>query len=270
MSEKVDVVLLTKNSLQPCLKECIDSVYAHLPVGRLLVVDGGSTDGTVDFVKSYSNVEVIDDTYGNRATARQKGIEAVQTTWHLHLDSDVILCKGWWGAAQKFLQPDVGALWGVTIVGNKHIYNISKSMAMLHRKDTLDYIIAQQHLKRYATHDTLIRTEVVRDIHIPADLHIWEDHYIGQHIVAKNFKWLNTREPCCIHYFHDRRGFEDFVNSGRLARRLHSYSSRQVLLRLGLAVPKALWIILATGDFKAAKLQLENYIGLAKGWYGST
>lgn len=268
VNKKVDVVLLTKNSLKPCLKECIDSAYAQLPVGRLIVVDGGSTDGTVDFVKSYPNVEVIDDKNGNRATARQKGIEAAKTTWHLHLDSDVILCKGWWTAAQKLLQPDVGALWGVTIPGDKHVYNITKSMAMLYRKKVLDYIIAQHHLKRYLTHDTLIRTESVRDIHIPKDLHIWEDHYIGQHIVAKNFKWLTTREPCCIHYFHERRGFEDFVNSGKLARRVNSYSSRQVLLRLGLAVPKSLWIIIATGDFKAAKLQLENYIGLTKGWYG--
>lgn len=269
LNEKVDVVLLTKNSLQPCLKECIDSAYSQLPVGRLIVVDGGSTDGTLELVKKYPNAVVIDDKNGNRATARQKGIEAASTTWHIHLDSDVILCKGWWEAAQKHLTPDVGALWGVTIPGDKHVYNITKSMAMLYRKNILDYIIAQHHLKRYLTHDTLIRTEAVKDIHIPADLHIWEDHYIGQHIVAKNLKWLTTREPCCIHYFHERRNFGDFVNSGRLARRVHSYSNRQVLLRLGLAVPKSLWIILVTGDFKAAKLQLENYIGLAKGWYGS-
>jgi len=85
--------------------------------------------------------------------------------------------------------------------------------------------------------------------------------------VAKNFKWLTARNPRCVHYFHERRGFEDFVNSGRLARRVNSYSNRQILLRLGLAVPKSLWIILVTADFKAAKLQLENYIGLAKGWY---
>ena len=270
VNDKVDVILLTKNSLKPCLKECIDSAYAQLPMGRLLVVDGGSTDGTLDFVKSYPNVLVIDDKNGNRATARQKGIEAVKTIWHLHLDSDVILCKGWWTAAQKRLQPDVGAIWGVTIPGDKRVYNITKSMALLYRKNVLDYIIAQQHLKRYLTHDTLIRTEIVRDIHIPHDLHIWEDHFIGQHIVAKNFKWLTTHEPCCIHYFHERRGFEDFVNSGRLARRVRSYSNRQILLRLGLAIPKSLWIVLVTADFKAAKLQLENYIGLAKGWYGST
>ena len=45
---KIDVVLLTKNSIKPCLKECVESIFANLPVNRLIVVDGGSTDGTLE------------------------------------------------------------------------------------------------------------------------------------------------------------------------------------------------------------------------------
>ncbi len=266
---KIDVVVLTKNSVEPCLKDCLESIYANVPVNRLLVVDGGSSDGTLDLVQKYARVEIIDDSHGNRATARQKGIDAAETMWHLHVDSDVVLCKDWFRSAEVYLKPNVGALWGVTIPGDKHVYNNAKSMALLYRKNVLDYIMQQPHLQRYLTHDTLLRTEAVRDIKIPADLHIWEDHYIGQHVVSKKYKWIKTRDPCCIHYFHERRGFEDFVNSGRLARKVHSYTDRQVLLRLGLAIPKSLWIIAATGDLRASKLQIENYIGLAKGWYGS-
>jgi len=233
------------------------------------VVDGGSTDGTLDLVQKYPRAEVIDDSNGNRATARQKGIEAAQTTWHLHVDSDVVLCKDWFKAAEKQLNASVGALWGVTIPGDKHIFNLNKSMAMLYRKDVLDWIMQQKNLTRYLTHDTLLRTAIVKDIKIPPDLHIWEDHYIGQHVVSKKYEWLKTRVPCCLHYFHERMSFQDYVNSGKLARKVNSYSDRQVLLRIGLAIPKSLWIIVATGDFTAAKLQLENYIGLAKGWYAA-
>jgi glycosyltransferase involved in cell wall biosynthesis len=269
LTEKVDVVFLTKNSIKPCLEECLDALYANVPVGRLLVIDGGSTDGTLDLVKKYANSEIIDDSGGNRATARQKGIEAAETTWHLHVDSDVVLCKDWFKSAQKYLTPKVGALWGVTIPGDRHIYNRNKSMAILYRKDVLDWIMQQKNLKRYLTHDTLLRTEAVRDIKIPPDLHIWEDHYIGQHVVSKGYKWLKTRDPCCLHYFHERMSFQEFVESGKLAKKVHSYTDRQVLLRVGVAVPMALWIIAATRDFTAAKLQLENYVGLAKGWYAA-
>ena len=251
------------------MKECLDSVYSNVPVNHLFVVDGGSSDGTLDLVQNYASVKIIDDSGGNRATARQKGINAVKTAWHLHLDSDVVLCKNWYNLAKPYLKPNVGAIWGITIPKDRHVFNIAKSMAMLYRKDVLEWIMQQQHLRRYLTHDTLLRTAAVKDIKIPADLHIWEDHYIGQHVVAKKYRWIKTRDPCCIHYFHQRRDFEDFVNSGRLARKVHSYTDRQVLLRLGLAIPKSLWIIAATRDFQASKLQLRNYIGLAKGWYGS-
>jgi glycosyltransferase involved in cell wall biosynthesis len=256
--------------MKPCLEECLDSIYNNIPVNRLLVVDGGSTDGTLELVQKYPRVEIIDDSRGNRATARQKGIGAVETQWHIHVDSDVVLCKDWFKKAVPYMKSNVGAIWGVTIPKNKHVFNIAKSMAMLYRKDVRDWIMQQQHLKRYLTHDTLIRTEAVKDIKIPTDLHIWEDHYIGNHIVSKGYKWIKTKEPYCIHYFHERRSFEDFVNSGRLARKVKAYTNRQVLLRLALAIPKSLWIFVATGDFKASKLQLENYVGLAKGWYGSS
>jgi glycosyltransferase involved in cell wall biosynthesis len=267
--ERVDVVLLTKNSLEPCLKECLDSVYSNVPVNRLLVVDGGSADGTLELVQKYPRVEVIDDVHGNRATARQKGIEAVETPWHLHVDSDVVLCRDWFRKAIPYMKPHVGAIWGVTIPKNIHFFNMARSMAILYRKNVIDWIMQQQHLKRYLTHDTLIRTEVVKDIRIPKDLHIWEDHYIGNYVVSKGYSWVKTKNPCCIHYFHERRNFEDFVNSGKLGRRVNAYTNRQVLLRLALAIPKSFWIFAVTGDYKASKLQLENYIGLVKGWYSS-
>lgn len=267
LTEKVDVVFLTKNSVKPCLKECLNSLYANVPVGRLLVIDGGSTDGTLGVAKSYANCEIIDDSGGNRATARQKGIEAAETTWHMHVDSDVVLSKDWFNQAQKQLNTKVGGLWGVTVPGDKHIYNQNKAMAVLYRKDTIDWIMAQKNLKRYLTHDTLLRTEAVKDIKIPTDLHQWEDHFIGQHVVAKGYDWLKTRDPCCFHYFHEGMTWKEFVQNGKLARKVKSYTNRQILLRVGLAVPKSLWIVMATGDFTAGKQQLENYIGLAKGWY---
>src|SRR5208283_1800307 len=95
----VDVVLLTKNSDRR-LKDCINSVYRNIPVEKLIVVDGYSTDRTLEimneFNEKYHNVTIIFDK-GNRATARQKGIAAVTTEWFFFVDSDVVLCDDWFG-----------------------------------------------------------------------------------------------------------------------------------------------------------------------------
>jgi len=43
--EKIDVIMITKNSLNPCLKESLDSIFKNIPVNRLIVVDSFSSDG---------------------------------------------------------------------------------------------------------------------------------------------------------------------------------------------------------------------------------
>ena len=91
MDSRIDVVLLTKNSERK-LQECVDSIYSNIPVARLIAVDGYSKDKTLDilgeFNRKYRNVKVIMDK-GTRATALQKGIEAVETDWFVFVDSDV-------------------------------------------------------------------------------------------------------------------------------------------------------------------------------------
>ena len=49
---KVDVVVLTKNSEEQ-LERCLGAVYRNVPVNRLIVVDGYSTDKTLDIVSKF-------------------------------------------------------------------------------------------------------------------------------------------------------------------------------------------------------------------------
>jgi glycosyltransferase involved in cell wall biosynthesis len=262
---KVDVVLLTKNSLEPCLKECIKSIYANVPINRLIVVDGGSKDGTLEFLKSFPDIVVIDDSKGSRASARQKGIEAVRTEWHLHVDSDVILCKGWFDEASKLIADDVGAIWGVAVPIEKHSFNIAYAMSKFYRMPIADMLVKQMRSERCMTHDTLIRTETVRDIHIPKDLHIWEDDYIGRWIIRRKYRFLKTKNPYCLHNLCER-GIQSAILNGYLMRKYHVWKFRKVLMRFALVIPKALWIYIVTRDWQASEWQILNYILTMKGW----
>jgi glycosyltransferase involved in cell wall biosynthesis len=190
---KVDVVVLTKNS-EETLAECLDSIYENVPVNRLIVVDGYSTDRTLEIVekfdKKYSNIVLVYEK-GTRGKARQKAIELVKTEWFLFADSDVALCNEWFKKAKKLMQPDVGAIWGI------EVWSVLKNLTVL---KLFERITMKIFGKRGGTHDLLVRREAVKDIQIPVDLHVYEDAYIKSWICNKGYKVISTYEPYCIHY----------------------------------------------------------------------
>ncbi len=193
MADFVDVILLTKNS-ERMLQPCVQSVYENVPVGQMIVVDGYSTDRTLEimhvFNEKYHNVKVILDR-GTRATARQKGIDAVKSDWFMFVDSDVVLCRDWYKKAQAQLEPDVGSVWGI------EVWSTIKNRSTL----KLFLVITRKVFEiRGGTHDTLIRTDLVKDIKIPANLHVFEDAYIKDWITKKGYRVEPLYTPFCRHF----------------------------------------------------------------------
>ena len=191
--ESADVVLLTMNSERK-LEECLASVYRNVPVNQLIAVDGGSTDRTLEilnqFDRKYGNVKIIHDS-GTRATARQKGIENVTADWFLFVDSDVVLCRDWHRKAMQHVDNEVGAVWGIEVWSTIRSQATLKMFLWMTRK-IFDL--------RGGTHDTLVRTEAVRDIKIPGNLHVFEDAYIKDWIAKKGYRIVVCYDPYCIHY----------------------------------------------------------------------
>jgi len=189
----VDVVIITKNS-EHMLSECLKSVYKNVPVNRLIVVDGGSTDKTLeivrDFQKKHGNILVLQDR-GTRATARQKGIDQVKTEWFMFVDSDAVLCKDWFKKAEKHLGQNVGAIWGIEVWSTIQNPVLLKTFLWITRK-IFDL--------RGGTHDTLIRTDLVKDIEIPKFLHVFEDAYIKDWITQKGYNLIACYNPYCLHF----------------------------------------------------------------------
>lgn len=190
---KVDVVVLTKNS-QEQLERCLDSVYRNVPVNRLIVVDGYSTDQTPEIVKKfnkkYNNVLLVQDS-GGRGRARQIGIERVQTEWFLFVDSDVVLCNDWFKRAVKHTNKNVGAIWGI------EIWSVLQKSPVL---KTFLRVTREIFEIRGGTHDTLIRRDAVKDIKIPKSLHAFEDAHIKDWITKKGYKVVACYDPYCLHF----------------------------------------------------------------------
>jgi glycosyltransferase involved in cell wall biosynthesis len=189
----VDVVIITKNS-ERMLKECLKSVFENVPVNRLIVVDGYSTDKTMEIVrqfqKEHENILIIQDR-GTRATARQKGIGQVKTEWFMFVDSDAVLCKDWFKKAEKHMGKNVGAIWGIEVWSTIQNPLVLKVFLWITRK-IFDL--------RGGTHDTLVRTDLIKDIEIPKVLHVFEDAYIKDWITRKGYKLVACYDPYCIHF----------------------------------------------------------------------
>jgi len=189
----IDVAILTMNSGR-MLRECINSVYANLPVKNLIVIDGYSTDNTAEIVKEFQekhgNVTFIQEK-GTRGRARQTAIHMVKSEWFMFVDSDVILSKNWFANAEKLLSDDVGAIWGI------EIWSVLKDTKVLKMFERVTLKIFE---KRGGTHDLLVRRKTVEDIKIPLKLHTYEDSYIKDWINKKGYKVLGVYEPYCIHF----------------------------------------------------------------------
>ena len=91
----ISVVILTLNSIK-FLKPCLDSLLSQEPaVMELIIVDNGSSDGTVTFIKeNYPQVILIKNKFNlGAAKARNQRIEKARGEWILSLDCDVVLDK---------------------------------------------------------------------------------------------------------------------------------------------------------------------------------
>lgn len=185
--------MITKNS-ERRLERCLASIYRNIPVRKLIVVDGYSTDRTLDILRGfnsrYKNIKIIQDD-GTRATARQKGIENVETNWFVFVDSDIELCKNWFEKAIEYIDKDVGAIWGI------EVWSVIKNPTML---KMFLWVTRKIFEVRGGTHDLLVRREAIEGIQIPCDLHVFEDAYIKGWITTKNYKVVACYDPCCLHH----------------------------------------------------------------------
>ena len=191
--DRVDVVVLTKNS-ERMLEPCLESVYRNVPVNRLIVVDGYSTDRTLGIVgkfrEEHGNIIVIEDN-GTRGSARSKGIKLVETEWFVFVDSDVTLCDNWYTKATSYVNKDMGAVWGIEIWDGVQNSAVLKLFLKVTRR------IFEL---RGGTHDLLVRTATVKDIEIPENLHVFEDAFITEWISKKGYKLIAAYDPYCIHF----------------------------------------------------------------------
>lgn len=114
---KTSIVILTHNRLR-CTRACLRSIRRFTPEPHeLIVVDNGSSDGTVPFLRRQRGVYLIANP-GNRGypAACNQGLAAATGDQLLLLNNDVLATPGWLAGLTRCLQeaPEAGLVGPVT------------------------------------------------------------------------------------------------------------------------------------------------------------
>lgn len=86
----ISVVIPTKNA-ERTIEDCLVSVQRNNPA-EIIVVDGNSTDRTLDITRRYTNIIYSDQGRGINY-ARQMGTEKATSEYVAYIDSDVVLTE---------------------------------------------------------------------------------------------------------------------------------------------------------------------------------
>jgi glycosyltransferase involved in cell wall biosynthesis len=84
MIERITPLLITFNEAPNIRRTLEKLVWAH----RIVVIDSGSTDDTLEILRSYPQVDVIARSFDDFASQCNFGLDQVQTPWVLSLDAD--------------------------------------------------------------------------------------------------------------------------------------------------------------------------------------
>lgn len=268
LSMQVDVVILTKNCADERFERCLFSVKKEVPVDRLIIVDGYSTDETVNFVKKVFPDALIIYDDGTRATARQKGIEAVETEWFAFIDSDVVLRENWFSHVKSLMGKDVGGVQGAEVsIHERTLDELKDALAEIKRR----FHFPEQKTifpRRAFTGDTLIRTQAVKGIRIPPSLHVYEDRYIQRYVQEQGFEWRVTDEKVALHYGKPYQKL-DLISAGTLGYLEGYLTVRRSVLSTIVSFPKGILVSLFKGNLHFFAFvvwrQFLTFVGVLKG-----
>jgi GT2 family glycosyltransferase len=198
---EIDVVMLTKNSNKPWFKRILKAIKEEVPVHHFIVVDGYSTDGTIEVVKEFFDDKLILlRTRKPLGCARYLGMKLVDTEWFAFIDSDVEILPGWFKSALKYMKDE--RIWGV-----QGSFGRAKDVLLTRspRKDFSWNVILKYGIMNFYSANTshvLMRREVVNlvDPKFLCYLECGEDAYIAWKIVEAGYLYIKTSKLQATHY----------------------------------------------------------------------
>ncbi len=115
----IDVIIRTLECIKT-IRECIESVERNIPLNKIIIVDGGSKDGTLQYLYETElykkgKMEVYVNPELSLGEAVYFGIHKASTSTIACIDSDVVISSGWFESLNKCFADDIAVVEGGTI-----------------------------------------------------------------------------------------------------------------------------------------------------------
>jgi len=135
---QVTAMVITFNEA-PNLRRCLDGLRW---APRILVIDSGSTDGTLDVARQYSQVDIVERPFDDFATQCNFGLARIETRWVLSLDADYQLSEALVAEISALREDDVAG-YSAAFVYRTYGHPLRGSLypprVVLYRKDGAAY-----------------------------------------------------------------------------------------------------------------------------------
>lgn len=89
---KLSVVVCVRNE-EKRINDCLELIILNNP-DEIIVVDGGSTDRTLEVIRQFPGVKIIESRNSSLTRDRQKGLDAAANQYIAMIDADHRLCQG--------------------------------------------------------------------------------------------------------------------------------------------------------------------------------
>jgi len=187
---RIDVTVATLNNAKT-LGRCLQAIRDHIPVKDLVVVDGGSADGTINLARKYGAKVVTER--GLLGRVRYTQARQCRTPWVAFIDSDVYVYEQWWREVSKYVNTrEVGMVSG---------FADGRQDKLGEYAAFLNYKAGKFGAETFS--NTMLRRRLVLDCEGELEkVHAGEDSVVARHVIASGHKVVTIPKRLC---FHDRK-----------------------------------------------------------------